>query len=269
MMEEAAKEQEMLASLGDDLPTVKSESVPETTVSEPEIEKEQEQEPIVEFSTEVFVGDDNIAYDGEDMLPVVVVNRVVPVRPRAIHQEISKEASLAPLSKTSGTKKTTVEERPQLVQTKKHRYPLVPGYDDEEIAKLKEEENTASMLKEEEESIWEPEIVPEEALKKEEPVQEQPSPSIPLSNPSMKNEGVIKGDIHLPKGGEISATVYGEVTSKGCFSLTGEIFGKVEAEDVILNGIIHGSLKCNHLTLSSRNSKIEGNLSVDSLSIDF
>lgn len=87
-----------------------------------------------------------------------------------------------------------------------------------------------------------------------------------------KGMGEITGNVIFPGNAVVSAYIRGDVSANGELSLYGTVDGNVEAEDVILCGTIHGSLKCRHLVLKKAEGDsvghVDGSLSVESLSMD-
>lgn len=103
--------------------------------------------------------------------------------------------------------------------------------------------------KEDDLSFWEPHTGESASTADEEsfkPTQKEESPN---KIPSVSMENTITGDIIFPADAAVHANITGNVTAKGLLTVEGVIVGNVEARDVVLRGIIHGSLKCEKLTL--------------------
>ena len=125
-----------------------------------------------------------------------------------------------------------------------------------------EESSITSSVSEE---TFEVSLQPEEV-----PIKEEPDISLETTTISQAS---VEGDVIFSKGGSFTGTLHGNVSSKGTLLLCGEVFGSVEAETLILQGVIHGTLQCQHLTLRNTDitslSKVDGAIRTESLSTEF
>lgn len=203
----------------------------------------------------------DIVMDGEDILNVVVVNRIIPYTPQKdIVRDSSEDDDLSFWAPEEADSHSFLEQDDQPTLKETDEQHDSKSYDDQPTTK--EEDDTMT----------------EQISQDEQPAVNQDNKNIRLE--SSKNTSVMKqslaqieGDVTFPGGGTIFANIHGNVIAKGILNFCGTIDGNVEAEDIYLKGTINGTLKCRKLTMTpidqTTMSRINGAISAESLFTEF
>ena len=190
-----------------------------------------------------------VVMDEEDMLRVVVINRVITTGNIPIEAPPLEQNDTVIEDDTFWESEST--NFPEAVENQEESF-------DSELPPILELPPEDSF----EEELMELENK-EESIKKEDKIM-----TIPKSS-----DWNIIGDIVLSTDTTLHANIKGNISSKHNVTIRGNISGNVEANDVTLCGVISGSLKCKKLTLQSIGtetlSKVEGSLNVEALSMEF
>lgn len=224
-----------------------TETAEQTLADSPFLEPEAEQmEPVdTEEAAPLPVSlpeiDGEIIMDGEDMLRVVHVNYTAP--------PVLSEDTIVPKDTAVPEEDLSFWENPPEV-TAPVAVPEPPA-----VPKTNSRKRTA-------------------ANTREEPAAEPKPLSPPAEKAQQNTAAAITGDVVFPADAAVCADIAGNVIVKGVFTMEGSVTGNVEAREIILRGIIRGSVKCGKLTLlplcqGGAMSSIQGSITAESLFTEF
>lgn len=210
-----------------------------------------------------------VVSDGEDMLQVVVINRIVPSKSKSTTSSNTEDKAPEESSNNNfwNAPPKHFEMPPEIKNAKR----IVKPNEDTPTAEPHLEELNNALNEEipsnsvEGKEPKEPEIMEEKTPLPVEPAKKKRNTSSTQQN----SFASIEGDVVFPNGAAVSANINGNVSSEGSLHFSGTITGNVTANDLTLQGTIEGSLKCKSLTLlplsGSQMSCIKGSVSTEAL----